>query len=197
MGACVCLFVLPAAAQENISGTHEAVAAKNTAQIDILPAKSINDDKLAVAGDITHPPLRVTPDKSELVRLDQEAGTIIVGNPLHISIFADSSQRLVLVPRAPGATFFTVLNKDGEVIMQRHVIVAAPEKEKYVRIRRSCATAGDDCQQTQVYYCPDMCHEILLNASSEASAPANDDMAKAAAQAAAASEAVPEEEPKP
>ncbi|MBK7361953.1 MAG: hypothetical protein IPJ01_06550 [Micavibrio sp.] len=45
--------------------------------------------------------------------------------------------------------------------MQRHVIVASP-KEKYVRIRKSCASSKG-CQPTQVYYCPDMCHEIILN----------------------------------
>lgn len=46
--------------------------------------------------------------------------------------------------------------------MQRHVIVASP-KEKYMRIRRSCAGSDDDtCQSTSVFYCPDMCHEIIM-----------------------------------
>lgn len=110
----------------------------------------------------THPALKLTPDKSELVRLDKPAGSIIIGNPNHLSILADTSKTLVLVPRAPGATHFTVLDMDGAVLMQRHVIVASP-KEKYLRVRRSCAGSDDDnCQQTSVFYCPDMCHEIIM-----------------------------------
>jgi hypothetical protein len=81
--------------------------------------------------------------------------------PAHLNILPEGPNTLVLIPRAPGATYFTVLDGENKVIMQRHVIVASP-KEKYVRIRKSCATSKG-CQPTQVYYCPDMCHEIILN----------------------------------
>lgn len=108
----------------------------------------------------THPALNLTPDKSELVRLDREASSIVVGNPNHISVLLDAPRLAVVIPRSPGATYFTALDKDGNVIMQRHVIVAAPKKN-YVRVRRSCSGAsGNDCQPTSVYFCPDMCHEI-------------------------------------
>ena len=111
----------------------------------------------------THPPLKVSPDKSELVRLDKEASSVIVGNPAHITVLLDSPKLAVVIPRTSGATYFTVLDKDGNVIMQRHVIVAAPKKN-YVRVRRSCAgssgSRNNNCQATSVYFCPDMCHEI-------------------------------------
>lgn len=109
----------------------------------------------------THPMLRLTPDKSEMVRLDRNAVSVIVGNPEHLSVLLDTPDMLVLVPRAPGATHFSVLDEEGEVVMQRHVIVASPKKD-YVRIRRSCANAaaGDDCRATSVYFCPDICHEV-------------------------------------
>lgn len=100
------------------------------------------------------------PDKSELVRLDREASSVVVGNSTHISVLLDAPRLAVVIPRTPGATYFTALDKDGNVIMQRHVVVAAPKKN-YVRVRRSCA--GDDkgaCRPTSVYFCPDMCHEI-------------------------------------
>jgi hypothetical protein len=132
--------------------------------IEILPAKSINMEEFQIDPDYqTHPPIRLTPDKSELVRLDREAMTIIVGNPLHLSVLADNPKTLIMVGRAPGATHFMALDAKGEVIMQRHAIVASP-KEKYVRIRSSCATSGNaNCQTTRVYYCPDMCHEVLID----------------------------------
>jgi len=130
------------------------------APIDIPPAKSVKlpTPSYNNAYD-THPPLKISPDKSELVRLDKDAGSIIVGSPSHLSVLADSTRTLVLVPQIPGATYVTVLDKQGNVIMQRHVIIGSPKK-KYVRIRKSCNGAQDGCQSTQVYYCPDMCHKV-------------------------------------
>lgn len=150
--------------------------------VDILPAATAQEQGMEFDADAhTHPALKLTPDKSELLRLDQPAGSIIIGNPNHISILADTADTLVLVPRAPGATHFIVLGKDGTVLMQRHVIVASPQ-QKYVRVRRSCAGSDDDtCQSTSVFYCPDMCHEIILGGVESS------DDAAAAAEAASGS----------
>lgn len=112
-------------------------------------------------GQETHPAMKMTPDKSELVRLPREASSVIIGSQDHIGVVLDTPKLAVVIPRTPGATYFTILDKDGEVIMQRHVIVAAPKKN-YVRVRRSCGNApqGSSCQPTSVYFCPDMCHEV-------------------------------------
>lgn len=135
--------------------------------VDIISAKSPEAEAVD-EGAHTHPPIRLTPDKSEIVTLSREAASIIVGNPNHLGVMADSSRRLVLVPRAPGASFFTVLDKEGGVIMQRHAIIASPKK-KYVRVRRACAASTDEnCQETRVFYCPDMCHEIVMNNGGDA-----------------------------
>ena len=132
------------------------------AQTDILPVKAASEVNIAIdEANPTHPPVTLTPDKSELIRLDRKASTVLVGAPAHLNILPEGPNTLVLIPRAPGATYFTVLDEENKVIMQRHVIVASP-KEKYVRIRKSCASSKG-CQPTQVYYCPDMCHEIILN----------------------------------
>ncbi|MCB9983482.1 MAG: pilus assembly protein N-terminal domain-containing protein [Rhodospirillales bacterium] len=143
----------------------ETVAADTPAALDILPAAKAQERGLSYDDQAhTHPPIKLTPDKSELVRLESPAASIIVGNPNHLSILADTSKTLVLVARAPGATQFTVLDQGGNIIMQRHVIVASP-KEKYLRVRRSCAGSDDDnCRSTSVFYCPDMCHEIIMGA---------------------------------
>ncbi len=110
---------------------------------------------------MTHPILRLTPDKSEMIRLEGNAASVIVGNPNHISVLLDSPDTLVVVPRNAGASHFSVIGEDGTVLMQRHVVVGAA-KEQYVRIRRSCA-GSQDCQPTSVYFCPDMCHEVQEN----------------------------------
>ncbi len=126
------------------------------------------------SGQETHPAMKMMPDKSELVRLPREASSVIIGNQDHIGVVLDTPKLAVVIPRTPGATYFTILDKDGEVIMQRHVIVAAPKKN-YVRVRRSCGNApqGASCQPTSVYFCPDMCHEVGAGSGGNADAPAN------------------------
>lgn len=141
-------------AQDSAGVTSAEPAAELDIPVRTAKDQSFNDEI------ITHAPLRLTPDRSEIVRLDSKIGSVIVGNPAHLNILPESASTLIVVPRAPGASFFTILDENGEVIMQRHVIVAAA-KEKYVRIRRSCA--GGECQPTSVYYCPDMCHEIQVS----------------------------------
>lgn len=120
--------------------------------------------------------LRLTPDKSELVRLNRNAASVLVGNPAHISVLAESARTLVVVPKAAGASYFTVLDEDGKIIMRRHVIVASPQKN-YIRIKRTCAGGNETCQDTSVYYCPGMCHEINMQ-SVEASTTSTQDLAQ-------------------
>ena len=144
------------------------VYAQQNAPIDIIPAGDIEktDITLPIDRADTDPPLKLTPDRSELVRLPTDAGAIIIGNPDHVSILADSAKTLIFIPKAPGSTYVTILDMDGNLIMQRHILVASPKpEEKYVRIRRTCAGAEDGCQETQIYYCPDMCHQIRMSSS--------------------------------
>ena len=112
-------------------------------------------------GEETHPPIKLSPEKTEMVRLDADANSVIIGNPAHLNILLDNPRLLLLAARQPGATQFTVLSKSGKVIMQRHVIVSGPQ-EKYVRIRRACINGGGGCAPTTVYYCPGICHDVRL-----------------------------------
>jgi hypothetical protein len=136
-------------------------AGKGDAHGLIPPAATVNYGAEKPSGEDTHPMLRLTPDKSELIRLDQDAESVIVGNPAHLGVLMDNRRLLILVPRQPGATYLTVLDAKGDIIMQRHVLVAVPGTD-YVRIRRSCSAeaVSKGCQPTSVYYCPGMCHEV-------------------------------------
>ena len=127
---------------------------------------TVDNSHQALAG--SYPIMRMTQDKSELVKLTNEAASVVVGNPNHINVLLDTPDTLIVVPRAAGASHFTVMGKDGNIVMQRHVIVGAA-KEKYVRIRRSCnaANAGSaNCQAISTYFCPDSCHEVQENTGS-------------------------------
>lgn len=125
-----------------------------------MPSVSINPSIEAEGA--THPIIRLSQDKSEMITLKDDAASVIVGNPNHISVLLDTPRTLVLVPRVAGASHFTVIGKDGTTLMQRHVVVGGP-KEKYVRIRRSCNSNDSDCQATSTYFCPDVCHEVSEN----------------------------------
>ena len=105
--------------------------------------------------------IRTTPDKTKLVHLDQDAASVIVTNPANVSVVLDSPRLLVVMPRAPGATSFTVLDSKGGVIMEKTVIVAMSAQPKYVRVRRACASGDSSCVPTAYFYCPDGCYEVL------------------------------------
>lgn len=108
--------------------------------------------------------IRLTPDRSEILRVPREVGSVVIGNPENLSVFIDTPQSLVLVPKTAGATYFTVLDKTGNVMVERHVIVAAP-KRNYVRIRTTCTgDNADSCTPTKIYYCPEgsMCHDVPM-----------------------------------
>lgn len=107
------------------------------------------------------PPLRISPDKPEIVHLDKDAVNVLVGSDETLRAIPDTNRTIILIPKKPGATFFKAIDADGKVIAQRHVIIAAPAgKSKYVRIRRACVNGADGCREYSVYYCPDMCHEV-------------------------------------
>ncbi|MBI1216362.1 MAG: hypothetical protein GC185_11180 [Alphaproteobacteria bacterium] len=102
--------------------------------------------------------IRITPDRTYLLRLDQDAASVIVTNPDHASIALDTPRLLVIMPRLPGSTAFTVLDRRGQVVMEKNIIVTAVQK-KYVRIRRMC-TGSTSCSSDTYYYCPDGCYEV-------------------------------------
>lgn len=121
-------------------------------------APQAEDDYVEPVGE-THPTLNLTPDKSLIVRLDSPAASVIVGNEAHISVLIDTPTTLIVVPRMPGASYFTVLDNSRRIVMRRHVVVGPAGQ--YVRVRRSCANNAGNCEHTSVFYCPDgMCHPI-------------------------------------
>lgn len=110
----------------------------------------------------THPTIHLSPDDTKLITLKKDAGLVVVGNPEHANVIADSTRTLVVIPRNPGATYFTVMAANGEVLMRRLIIVAGPEQH-YVRVKNTCRSGGSKtCNESNIYYCPDTCHKILL-----------------------------------
>lgn len=119
--------------------------------------------------------IAVSPDKPEIVKLDVDAASIIVGSPKYASVTLDNPRTMLVIPRAEGATSLTVLNSDGEIVMEKSIIVGGP-KEKYVRIRRACPENLGGCMSSQTFYCPDGCSDISLDTPEKSANNSNQDI---------------------
>jgi len=71
----------------------------------------------------------------------------------------DSPRLLIIMPRLPGATSFTVLDNHSEIIMEKEVIVSNVQAQ-YVRVRKVCVGGDASCAPATYYYCPDGCYEV-------------------------------------
>lgn len=104
--------------------------------------------------------IRLTPDRTRILRLRENAASVIVANPAHAAVTLDSPRLLILMPREPGTTSFTVLNAEGKILLERNIIVSGTAQPQYVRVRRVCGDNTQGCQPSNYYYCPDGCFEV-------------------------------------
>lgn len=146
------------ASVEPAAGNEETIAKVNEADLQDAPiVPALTEDAKE------EEPLRISPDKPEIIQLNEDAINILVGSEETLRAVPDTNRTIVLIPKKPGATFIKVTNADGKIILQRHIIVGAPERaNKYLRIRRACAGDDKTCKEFSVYYCPDMCHEVSV-----------------------------------
>ncbi len=103
--------------------------------------------------------IRLTPDRTEIVRLDQDAASVVVTNPAHAQVMMETPRLLLVMPRTPGSTSLFVLDKQGNAILERDIIVSGATKP-YVRIRKSCGGNDRNCNADSYFYCPDGCYEV-------------------------------------
>lgn len=146
----------PAAGEPDNASLPQVSAAelKDIREVDALPL-AIDTKESA--------PLRISPDKPEVIHLDEDAVNVLVGSEETLRAMPDTARSIILIPKKPGATFIKVMNAAGKVILQRHVIVGTVDTaSKYLRIRRACAADDKACKQFSIYYCPDMCHEVSI-----------------------------------
>ena len=121
--------------------------------------------------------LRLAPGKSQTISLSRDAASVIVANPTNASVFLDNSRLLVIVPRAPGATGFTVLDRDGKEILNQQIVVDQSDDPTYVRVTRICGATQQgslttNCIPESVYFCPDNCVPVATpQADAAATAP--------------------------
>lgn len=133
--------------------------ADGTAELTRLIDNKSDSANSAAEGAANSTIIRLTPDRTKVIRLDRDAASVIVTNPAHAAVMLDSPRLLIVMPRQPGATSFTVLNAAGESILERDVIVTAAQ-QKYIRVRKMCGPQDATCVPDSYYYCPDGCYQV-------------------------------------
>jgi hypothetical protein len=173
----------PAQADTGADNLSRLIGQKSTLPVALAPIEKENA------------PLRLTSNKNEIIRLNQDAASVIVNNPEHATVMLDSARLLIVMPHLPGTTSFTVLNSHDEVVLQKDIIVTNVQP-KYVRVRRICSGNDAACVPAAYYYCPDGCYEVTPAASGDGSTPPPPAAAAAnAANSAAAMGGAPPQQP--
>lgn len=153
--------VQEASSVEPVAGDEAIPQMPSVTEDDLKSAPVV--DELAASDSAEIAPLKISPDKPEIIKLDRDVVNILVGNEDTLKAIPDSKRTVILIPKAAGATYFKAIDADGKIIMQRHVIVGTSDNSnKYLRIRRACASGDTACKPYSVYYCPDMCHEVSM-----------------------------------
>lgn len=107
-------------------------------------------------------PIRLSPDGPAVIKLDEDATSIIIGNPAHATALLENPRLMMLMPALPGATKVMALNRDGKAIFNRHVLVGTG-RDGFKRISRVCNTStGGNCVPVSMYYCPGKCYETAV-----------------------------------
>ena len=108
-------------------------------------------------------PIHVSPDGPTIVRLSEDAASVIVGNPAHASVVLDNPQTLLINAGVPGMTSVVVLGKNGRVIMNKPIISNAPVGD-LIRVQNACINGGEGCVANKIFYCAEgeRCHDVIV-----------------------------------
>lgn len=113
--------------------------------------------------------IRISPNQPKILHLKENAVSVIISNPTHATVILDTPRVLIIIPKEPGATAFTVLNAKGDVIIEKNILVSARVNE-HVRIRRVCSEDDTSCVSQEVFYCPNGCYAVSTQSSGATSA---------------------------
>jgi Pilus formation protein N terminal region len=74
----------------------------------------------------TESTIPVSIDQAKLIRLPERAATIVVGNPLIADITLQPGGVIIVTGKSYGATNFVAMDRNGEVLVDRIIMVGSP-----------------------------------------------------------------------
>jgi len=104
----------------------------------------------AVLAEPTANTIAVNVDQARLVKLPARVATIVVGNPLIADVALQSGGVMVVTGKGYGATNFIAMDRGGEVLVDRTILVEGPTDQLitvYRGIERESYTCMPICQQ--------------------------------------------------
>ena len=96
--------------------------------------------------------LTVELDGARILKLDNPASDVVIGNPNIADVTVQTPNRLVVIGRAPGVTRLIVMS-DGTIIMDTQVVVSAKNASAQVSV---LAPDGANITETE-FACSDRC----------------------------------------
>ena len=99
-----------------------------------------------------HDALTVELDGARILKLDNPASDVVIGNPNVADVTVQTPNRLVVIGRAPGITRLIVMT-DGTITMDTQVVVTAKNASAQVSI---LAPDGQNVTET-IFACSDRC----------------------------------------
>jgi hypothetical protein len=123
-------------------------------------------------------------DQAKLIRLPERAATIVVGNPLVADITLQPGGIIIVTGKSYGATNFVAMDRNGEVLVDRIILVEGPA-DPIVTVYRGI--------ERESYSCMPICQPRVTLGDSERFFKATIDQAGAlSGQAAGAAAAKPQ-----
>jgi len=116
-----------------------------------LPSLSVLG--LVAAAMAAHPAaadtVTIAVDQAKLMRVPERTATIVIGNPLIADVSLQSGGILVVTGKGYGATNFLALDRSGNVLTERQLLVKAPSEHivsVYYGVERATLTCEPECQ---------------------------------------------------
>jgi Flp pilus assembly secretin CpaC len=98
-------------------------------------------------------PVRVTLDFAKIVKIDEPASTVIVGNSAIVEAAIEDDKTMVLTGQAPGSTNIIIMDADGNEIKNVRVVVASDTRDLttvYAGTDRLSFACNPRCEQVAV-----------------------------------------------
>jgi Flp pilus assembly secretin CpaC len=83
-------------------------------------------------------------DQAKLIRLPERAATIVIGNPLVADITLQPGGVIIVTGKSYGATNFVAMDRNGEVLLERIILVESPA-DRIVTVYRGIERESYSC----------------------------------------------------
>jgi hypothetical protein len=98
-------------------------------------------------------------DQAKLIRLPERVATIVVGNPLIADVTLQVGGIIVVTGKGYGATNFMAMDRNGEVLVDRMILVEGPNDHQIVTVYRGI--------ERESYSCTPLCQPRVTLGDSE------------------------------